>query len=353
MPCRAFSGWLGRFLAVLAMDLAVARLAPAGAPEELLVVRQGGAELRLTTPREAGKVPVVFIHGMLGVPGNWSVMLERLGADPAIRARCQLLTFRYDGFQSIPESARQLRELLAAARGVLDPTGQDPGLERVVLVGHSLGGLVAKAAAAGTWEAQTAGTVAAPAAGPSRPATATTTATPRVARVVFVATPHHGTRVDRGVVQSVGQWVARTVSPSVASRRSCDAAGTGAGRARSSVDELTWDHPLLRDLEHAGAVSGIPFHSIIAVLGPPSAAGATDGVVPLASARLAGARSEVLVQSHHLCLQHPEVIQEVARVLNEDAAATAPGRAEAGRAPAGPDPLPFQPSPRADTMPGK
>jgi pimeloyl-ACP methyl ester carboxylesterase len=330
MPRQAFSGWLGRLLAAIAIDLAVSTAAPAGAPEELLVVRQGGAELRLTAPREAGKVPVVFIHGMMGDPGNWSVMIERLGADPSISAHCQLLTFGYDTFQSIPESARQLRELLAEARGKLDPAGQDPGLERVVLVGHSLGGLVAKAVA-----------------GQSQPPA------PRVARVVFVATPHHGTRVNQGAVRFAGRCFAHAVSPSVARQRPRDAAGPGGVRSSSSVDELTWDHPLLGDLDQARAVSGIPFHSIIAVLGSPSAAEATDGLVPLASARLAGARSEVLVRTHHLCLQHPEVIQEVARVLNEDAAALGRGRPAASLAPApapAPDPLPFQPCSCEDTM---
>jgi pimeloyl-ACP methyl ester carboxylesterase len=314
-------GWLGRFLAAIALDLAVFSAAPAGAPEELLVIRRGGAELRLAAPREAGKIPVVFIHGMLGGPGNWSVMIEQLRADPLISTRWQLLTFGYDSFQSIPESARQLREMLAEARALLDPAGQDRGLERVVLVGHSLGGLVAKAVAAGTGTAQappqTLVPVVAPAARqePGRPSA------PRVARVVFVATPHHGTRVDQGAVQSAGRWFARALSPSFAHQRPWDV-GEAVG-LRSSVDELTWDHPLLRNLDQAGAVSGIPFHSIIAVLGPPSAVGASDGVVPLASARLAGARSEVLVQTHHLCLQHPEVIREVARVLNEDATALA------------------------------
>jgi pimeloyl-ACP methyl ester carboxylesterase len=325
-------GALGLLLAAIAIDLAAASAAPAGVPEDPLVIRRGGAELRLTAPREPGKVPVVFIHGMLGVPGNWSVMIERLGADPSIRDHCQLLTFGYDSFQSIPESARQLREVLVEVRAVLDPAEKDPGLERVVLVGHSLGGLVAKAMVAGTPTPDTPTVVAvgAPAAPVRRPAP------PRVARVVFVATPHHGTRVDQGAMQSVGRWVARAVSPSFVNQRPWHV--TNMRGPRSSVDELTWDHPFLRDLDQAGSVSGIPFHSIIAVLDQPSATGATDGVVPVASARLTGARSEILVRTHHLCLQHPAVIREVGRVLNEDAAA--PGHAPAPVAPVHPEPVP-------------
>ena len=64
-----------------------------------------------------------------------------------------------------------------------------------------------------------------------------------------------------------------------------------------------------------GESAGAPFQSIIAALRDPSADGATDGVVPIASARLAGAQSEVLVRAHHLCLDQPKVIQAVREVL--------------------------------------
>ena len=64
----------------------------------------------------------------------------------------------------------------------------------------------------------------------------------------------------------------------------------------------------------------VPFHSIIAAPRDPSAEGATDGLVPVSSARLDGARSEVVARTHHLCFRHPEVIQEVRRILGEQAA---------------------------------
>jgi hypothetical protein len=116
----------------------------------------------------------------------------------------------------------------------------------------------------------------------------------------------------------VGDGIARAVSPSVAARRRRD--DPAAASPATSVDQLTWDHPVLGDLERARAAAGVPFHSIIASLRGPSAEGATDGIVPVASARLENARSEVVVRAHHLCYQHPEVIREVHRVLEEHAA---------------------------------
>jgi hypothetical protein len=92
--------------------------------------------------------------------------------------------------------------------------------------------------------------------------------------------------------------------------------------------------PLLRDLERAGAATEVPFHSIIAALRGPSAEGTADGVVPVASARLGNARSEVVVRVNHICYPHPEVIQEVRRVLIEHAASLSrPPKSEPWRLP--------------------
>ena len=303
-------GRLRPLLLVAAVHRALAASVHAGG--DGLVIRSGGAELRSASPREAGKVPVVFVHGMLCSPGNWSVMIDRLAADPSARERFQFLTFSYDSLQPIPESGRQLLDALATARRRFDPAGRDDSFDRVVLVGHSLGGLVAKEAAARAHGPRPAGPAGPTPGGP---------AGPRVGRLIFIATPHRGAPVDRGAVRSVGAWLARAVNPSIAAR---PAEGDPSARdPLTSVDQLTWDHPLLRDLERARVAAGVPSHSIIAALPEPTAAGATDGLVPVVSARLGGNRSEVVVRAHHFCFQHPEVIREVRRVLGEHAAESA------------------------------
>src|SRR4051812_25330834 len=69
-----------------------------------LIIRSGGAELRSASSLEAGRIPVVFVHGMLGSTTNWSVMIDRLSKDTTVSARFQFLTFGYDSLQPIPES---------------------------------------------------------------------------------------------------------------------------------------------------------------------------------------------------------------------------------------------------------
>jgi pimeloyl-ACP methyl ester carboxylesterase len=262
------------------------------------------AELSCPIPYRTGKVPVVFIHGMLGSPENWSVMIEKLSADSTVHAQFQPLVFRYDRLLSIPAVGRDLLDALRETRRQFDPEGRDVAFDRVILVGHSMGGLVAKAAI----RARDSG---APTANDAPGNGGTKSAEPRFDRVIFVATPHRGSPVDRGALRSAGSWIARAIGPP----------SPDWGSRATSVDQLTWDSPLLADMERARAAEGVPFHSIIAALRDPTAEGATDGLVPVASARLDGARSEVVVRTHHICFRHPEVIREVRRILIEQAVA--------------------------------
>jgi pimeloyl-ACP methyl ester carboxylesterase len=256
-------------------------------------------------------VPVVFVHGFLGSHVNWNVMIDGLSTDPTVRARFQLLTFEYDCLQPIPESGSKLLAALDEARRRFDPEGRDSSFDKVILVGHSLGGLVAKAAALGS-DQRTFGGGGPASGGPAR------SIVPRVGRVIFIATPHRGTAVDQGAVRSAAIWFARSFNPLSPAPRTPKPAA--AGDAATSVDQLTWDHPLLVDLQRAGAATGIPCHSIIATLQEPSARDATDGLVPVVSARIEGARSELLVRTNHFCFQHQAVIDEIRRILIEHAA---------------------------------
>jgi pimeloyl-ACP methyl ester carboxylesterase len=106
----------------------------------------GHDPVRLETrrPYERGKVPVVLIHGLWGSPRNWDRMIEDLEADPALRTRFQFWTVRYASGDSIPYSAHLLRQSLRRTRRAFDPHGTDAAFDRMVVVGHSLGGILAK-----------------------------------------------------------------------------------------------------------------------------------------------------------------------------------------------------------------
>jgi hypothetical protein len=68
-----------------------------------------------------------------------------------------------------------------------------------------------------------------------------------------------------------------------------------------------------------GLAPEVQYHSIIADRRDPPRIGGGDGVVPYDSAHLAGAASECLIASGHLCQGRPQVANEVRRILAEHA----------------------------------
>jgi len=97
-----------------------------------------------TTPYRPGLIPVVFVHGTASSLVSWAELYNRVHADPEIRRRYQFWFFRYDSGNPIALSALRLREALGSAVEQLDPEDNDPALRRMVLIGHSQGGLLVK-----------------------------------------------------------------------------------------------------------------------------------------------------------------------------------------------------------------
>jgi hypothetical protein len=147
---------------------------------------------------------------------------------------------------------------------------------------------------------------------------------PEVHRLIFIATPHRGSRLDwepaRGIATLVVRPHARLQQAHASLLASNDPdAFTPTFRAgpATSVDQIAWEHPLLL------AIDGLPFnaavkrHSIIAEPRKTARPGGGDGLVPYASAHHPGANSELLVNAGHCCLDNRDVIGEVARILRE------------------------------------
>ncbi len=142
--------------------------------------------------------------------------------------------------------------------------------------------------------------------------------------MVFIATPHKGSKVDRGKIGKLGSRLVRIQDPLRASHNRLIAQNppdffTEEFRKGipTSVDELEWHSPILLRLNEIGIAQTIKVHSIIADLKNPPGTKANDGLVAYESAHVEGALSELLVSSAHLCQEKPAVIQEVRRILLE------------------------------------
>jgi len=291
--------------------------------------------LSLLQPYRRGQIPVVFVHGLWSNPWSWSPMVEVLEADVELRDRYQFWTFGYSTGDPIVYSASLLRRDLDEVRQKFDPDKSDTAFEQMVVVGQSMGGLLAKMMVqdSGTrlWQLVSDRPVDQLAGDPEdrdlfRRALIFK---PRleVRRVVFIATPHRGSRVAQGYLERLGSQLVRLPEPLSASYgRLLARNGPAFFKERlrkglpTSIDELEWGSPILLGLFELGLPAEVKAHSIIADRRDPPRAGGSDGLVPYDSAHLDGVASESLVSSGHLCQDNPAVIREVRRILAEHGA---------------------------------
>jgi pimeloyl-ACP methyl ester carboxylesterase len=280
-----------------------------------------------TTPYRPRLVPVVFVHGTASSPVRWMEMYNRLLADPEIRSRFQFWFFQYDSGNPIALSALRLREALTAAVARLDPGGQDPALRRIVLIGHSQGGLLAKMQVVSTgdriWNAVS-----------RKPFDQVRLSdetrdllrrgifvepTPEVSRVVFICTPQRGSFVaGRNFIANLTRRF--LILPATLTRVAADLArnrnvAVGGAFVPSAVDNMSPRHPFIRALQEIPVAPSVKAHSIIAVEGDGPVETGDDGVVKYSSAHIEGVESELIVRSSHSAQGNPHTIQEVRRIL--------------------------------------
>ena len=105
------------------------------------------ANLLLIRPYEPGKIPVVMVHGLISTPLAWIPMLNELLRDPVIQNKYQFMLYMYPTGVPIPIAAAGLRESLVQAKMMYDPDGRDPAFDQMVLLGHSMGGLLSQTVA--------------------------------------------------------------------------------------------------------------------------------------------------------------------------------------------------------------
>ena len=318
---------------------------PASGSQEAIPAKQAGSGLpflcyeptgiSLLQPYARGKVPVLLIHGLWSSPWSWHKMIKELEGMAEIRERYQFWTFGYSTGDPIPYSAHLLRLNLDEARRRLDPDHSDTAFDKMVVVGHSMGGLVTKMIAIDPedrlWRVVS-----------DRPFVEMQGEredielfrdgllfAPRreVRRTIFIATPHRGSHFDKGSIQRIGTRLVRLPDPLRAAHRRLVERNAGTffrdvvrKGIPSSIDELEWGSPMLTGLHDIPLGPTIATHSIIAVRPSSPPGDRNDGLVSFESAHLAGVVSEKVVPTGHLCQDHPDVIEEVKRILKEHVA---------------------------------
>jgi hypothetical protein len=256
-------------------------------------------------------------------------MVNELLNDRRIDEHYDLWYFVYNTGNPITYTASLLHDALANAVQELDPAGNDAGLRRMVLIGHSQGGLLAKMMVIDTGDRlwRLVSDI------PFEKIDATEQVKkdlqrslffkplPFVRQVIFIATPHRGSYQATGYL---GDLVSRLVrmpsrflhfAKDLATLHAQGVLRTPFSRIPSSIDMMNPHRPFVRALGDIPIASGVAVHAIIGVQGggPPEEGG--DGIVKYRSAHLDGVVSETIVRSGHSMQGHPVTIEAVRRIL--------------------------------------
>jgi pimeloyl-ACP methyl ester carboxylesterase len=288
------------------------------------------AKLEFLEAYQPGKAPVVLIHGLYSEPRSWNKTVRCLRSNAAFVERYQIWTFGYPTGQGFLQSAAALRRELRAAVDRLDPGRQDAALRRMVLVGHSMGGLIAKLQVTHSEELvwtrlanrPLEEIVTTPATQAFLAQTCYFDPSPDVDRVIFIASPHAGALHSSSCV---GSGLALLIKPTpeqaaMHAQLMRDNPHTFnpqiEARFPTSLDMLRQDSPLLSAMQEMCLRRGVKLHNIIGASHPISLDGPSDGVVSVHSASHPGCQSVYSVGVFHTRVhQAPETSAELLRIL--------------------------------------
>jgi pimeloyl-ACP methyl ester carboxylesterase len=288
------------------------------------------AGLFMMKPYQPGKIPLVFVHGLLSDPLTWANLANEIEAQPDLLARYQIWGFEYATGGPFLGSAAALRGQLQRVQTQLDPTGSDVALSRMVLVGHSMGGLIAKLQVTQSgnqlWDAVSCqpfqGIITTPATRNQLAESFFFEPSPRIARVVFIGTPHRGSPWAKRPIGRLGSSLVDEPNTMKEEHRQLIRDNRGAFSREftrgipSSIDLLESDSPLLHAIDRLPLDPRVQLHSIVGsgywMLG----AGDSDRVVPVGSARMPGVVTERSIDADHVDLHKtPEGVAELLCIL--------------------------------------
>jgi hypothetical protein len=285
--------------------------------------------LYLLRPYQPGKIPVVLVHGLISSPLTWAETYNELCNDPALADHFQFWMFLYATGEPIPVAAAHLRATLREVMATFDPSGSEPALRQMVVVGHSQGGLLTKILAQDSgltiWNAVVNVPYPASRLAPESQALLDRALIfrpePYVRRLVFIATPHGGSPVADGPLGRLGLVLSRPQGNTARIGAELEAAygpGSYNGGLRGetfSLRNLSPSSRVMQGLRSIPIDAGVPHHSVVLQLKHHTAHGPGDGLVPYENAHLPSATSEVLVPGFHVQVGQPGVTDELRRIL--------------------------------------
>ena len=274
-----------------------------------------------------------MLHGLASSPEAWVNVANEVLGDDVLRQNYQIWQVYYPTNAPLAFNQHAIRAVLDQTLAHFDPHGSAPASRDMVLVGHSMGGVLARLLVSSAdqqlWAALP---QPARARGGDDPALKRELSEflqfkpmPQVSRAIFIAAPHRGTpfaenKLSRRIASLITLPLAMLSQvhdlARISARIAPQASGQGPPRIPNSIDNLSDRDPYVVAAAQLPISPKVRYHSIIGrELAEGELSASSDGVVPYGSAHLAGAKSERVIQSWHSVQENPQAILEIRRIL--------------------------------------
>jgi triacylglycerol esterase/lipase EstA (alpha/beta hydrolase family) len=298
--------------------------------------------LYLMQPFDPDRRIIVMLHGLASSPEAWANVANELMGDEALRQHFQIWQVYYSTNIPIVFNHYAIRQTLLSVLSSFDPPGTSAAANDMVLVGHSMGGVISRLMVSSSEE-----TLVEMAredhglddAGVQRAIDSLGPALrfnplPNVERVVFLAAPHRGTSVAGGwLVRQLSALVRLPLTLTEGAARLVQGMRPNNGNVlTNSVQNLDKADPFIVAAARLPPSKQVKYHSIIARRdGNKPLDQSDDGLVPYWSSHMPGAASEKIVASGHSVQETAAAIIELRRILHEDIQERPPLRPARGR----------------------
>jgi triacylglycerol esterase/lipase EstA (alpha/beta hydrolase family) len=278
------------------------------------------------------RIPLLMVHGLQSTPVSFANLVNDLFDDPVIHARYQVWHYHYPTGAPVLQNAAVLRRVLKQTLKEIDPSGRDIATNHLVVIGHSMGGIMTHTLISDSgyklWDSVIT----------ARPEAFLCDANTsrvvnaiflferekRVRRAILISVPHRGSPIADNWIGDLGQSLYRADREVQEAFRSLvenhrDQINPFIVRLvkqgkLSSIRTLSANSPALMAL--AAIPPAVPFHSIIGQRNAGPRHLGNDGVVAYSSSHLEGAESESIVRFGHETFLHPDAVTEIKRILH-------------------------------------
>ena len=288
----------------------------------------------LMQPYDPNRRIILMLHGLASSPEAWINVANEVLGDETLRRNYQVWQVYYPTNAPLALNNYAIRQALHTTLQHFDPQGTARASQHITLVGHSMGGVLARLMVSNsngqmlsaiTDNLDVQGRDAQEVQNKLRPYLEFQ-AVPQVSSAIFIAAPHRGTDFASN---RVARWVANLITlPFSMLEQFGDVTRTLAHasprigkqsllRIPNSIDNLSDEDDYVRLASQLPIDARVRYHSIIGNHTPNvHLQDSSDGIVPYRSAHLEGAASELIVPFGHSVQEHPRSIVEIRRILH-------------------------------------